>query len=105
MTNAAEMNDPDLKLDNLYRRAGDLEVELQALSRRDEAVLTAGQIGSVNAILQEALELLPNSKALREDAEEIDEDTSPMDAYHMMHVTIVPTLHNALPEPLYRRHG
>lgn len=98
------LDDSTLKLDHLYTQAGDLEVELENASRRSGAALTAGQIGSFNELLKEARNLLPNSKALREDVEEIDAETRPIDAYHALHVTIVPTLHNALPDSLYRRH-
>lgn len=96
-------DDPALRLDNLYTHAGDLEVELEGVARRNAATLSAGQIGAFNQILREARDLIPNSKALREDVDEIDATVRPADAYHALHVTIVPTLHNALPEALYRR--
>ena len=102
---AAQPSDDVLKLDGLYNSASRLEVELEGVVRRNVAALTPGQIGGFNAILKLALQLLPHSVALREDVGDVDEATRPADAYQALHVTIVPTLHNALPEPLYSSHG
>ena len=102
---ATQPSDDVLKLDGLYNSASRLEVELEGVARRNTASLTPGQIGSFNAILKMALQLLPTSVALREDVSEVDETTRPADAHQALHVTVVPTLHNALPEPLYSSHG
>jgi len=81
-------------------------LELENAARRGH-ILTAGQIGAFNSILHDCRDLLPKSVALREDVEEIDEPAKARTAevYRALHVTIVPTLHNALPEDFYRRHG
>jgi hypothetical protein len=94
-----------LKLDGLYNSASNLEVELEGVVRRGVTLLTAGQVGSFNSVIKLARQLVPNSVALREDVDEIDATVRPIDAHKALHVTIVPTLHNALPEPLYSRHG
>ncbi|MBC8102833.1 MAG: hypothetical protein H7Z41_09625 [Cytophagales bacterium] len=99
------LDDAALKLDGLYRSASNLEVELEGIVRRGISSLTPGQIGGFNAIVRVARELLPKSVALREDADDVDATTRPADAHRALHVTIVPTLHNALPVPLYERHG
>jgi hypothetical protein len=105
-TPAAETaEDNVLKLDGLYNSASNLEVELEGVVRRGTALLTAGQVGAFNSVLNLARQLVPNSVALREDVDEIDTTVRPVDAHQALHVTIVPTLHNALPEPLYSRHG
>jgi hypothetical protein len=101
----ASSDDDALKLDGLYNSASRLEVELEGVVRRNTTPLTAGQVGGFNAILKMARQLLPKSVALREDVDEIDGNTRPTDAHQALHVTIVPTLHNALPEPLYEKHG
>jgi hypothetical protein len=102
---AETAEDHVLKLDGLYNSASNLEVELEGVVRRGVALLTAGQIGAFNSVLKMARQLVPNSIALREDVDEIDTTVRPADAHQALHVTIVPTLHNALPEPLYSRHG
>lgn len=104
-TTITRPDDVALKLDGLYDSASRLEVELEGVVRRNTASLTPGQMGGFNAILKMAIELLPHSVALREDVGEVDETTRPTDAHQALHVTIVPTLHNALPEPLYSSHG
>lgn len=103
-TDARPENDA-LKLDGLYNSASRMEVELEGVARRNTAPLTAGQVGAFNSVLKLARQLLPNSVALREDVDEIDGTTRAADAHQALHVTIVPTLHNALPEPLYDKHG
>ncbi len=104
-TEGAKVEDDVLKLDGLYNSASNLEVELESVVRRGTATLTAGQVGAFNSVLSLARQLVPNSVALREDVDEIDATVRPIDAHKALHVTIVPTLHNALPEPLYDRHG
>ena len=100
------VEDAASRLDHLYTAASDLELELENAARRGH-ILTAGQIGAFNSILHDCRDLLPKSVALREDVEEIDEPAKARTAevYRALHVTIVPTLHNALPEDFYRRHG
>lgn len=102
---AETAEDHALKLDGLYNSASRMEVELEGIARRNTSPLTAGQIGAFNSVLKMARQLLPKSVALREDVDEIDGNTRPADAHQALHVTIVPTLHNALPEPLYEKHG
>lgn len=97
--------DTALKLDGLYSSASNLETELEASVRHNTVSLTPGQVGGFNAVLKMARELLPESLALREDLDEIDETARPIDVHQALHITIVPTLHNALPEPLYDQHG
>ncbi len=100
-----QVDEDDLKLDALYNSASNLEAEFAGLARRGTAALTAGQIGAFNSVVKMARILLPKSIALRDDVDEIDATTRPADAHQALHVTLVPTLHNALPEPLYDRHG
>ena len=100
-----KVEDDVLKLDGLYNSASNLEVELESVVRRGTATLTPGQVGAFNSVLSLARQMVPNSVALREDVDEIDTTVRPADAHQALHVTIVPTLHNALPDPLYDRHG
>jgi hypothetical protein len=104
-TSEGGADDTPHRLENLFVDAERLEVELETLVARGVLHLTAGQVGRFNAVLRAAQDLLPDSKALREDAGPIDEDTHPSAAHHGLHLTIVPTLHNALPDDLYRRHA
>jgi hypothetical protein len=105
VTGVTPLEDDALRLDGLYNSASNLEVEFETLIRRGTAALAAGQVGAFNSILKLARQLIPNSVALRDDVDEIDMATRPADAHQALHVTIVPTIHNALPEPLYTRHG
>lgn len=96
------------RLPHLYAHAGDLEVELGGLTRRDpDLALTAAQVGRYNQLLRDAKAAVPGSIALREDAAEIEEGAYEgvrvADIYRALHTTIVPTLHNALPEDEYDR--
>lgn len=96
--------EPDARLIALYERAGDLQLELErASSHGPNAPLSIEQIIRFNQILRAARETITSSIALREDVEEVDGDTRTIDAYHMLHVTVVPTLHNALPAELAAR--
>jgi hypothetical protein len=99
-------NDAAHHLPSLYRIATDLEMSLaNAPGRASGVALTPAQIGSFNHLLASARALLPNSVALREDVDEVDENTRLLDAHHHLHTTIVPTLHNALPDPVYDKTG
>jgi len=94
------------RLPHLYTHAGDLEVELGSLLRRDpDLALTPAQIGRYNQLLRDARMAVPGSIALREDVGEIEaheyDGARVGDVYRALHTTIVPTLHNALPEDEY----
>lgn len=84
---------------SFYRTAGDLELALQSIARRDPtAALTPSQMTVFNEALRAAREMLPQSRALRDDIDEVDEYTDVAAAYRALHITLVPTLHNALPD-------
>lgn len=90
-------------LPGLYDSASNLALELERVFGRDAtAALTPGQIGAFNQIVVDAKNALPDSVALREDAGEVDAATRPIDAHHILRTTIVPTLHNALPDDAYK---
>jgi hypothetical protein len=83
----------------LYRSAGDLEIALHNITRREpSAMLTPLQVTIFNEALRSARQMISHSRALREDIGEVNEDTSAAEAFRMLHVTLVPTLHNALPD-------
>jgi|GEM_PF-3394607 hypothetical protein len=100
---------PD-RISATYYQAGDLALELEAAARTDPyAPPTADQIEGYNRILADARALVPRSKALQEDVEEVlpEEATSVGEAseaptltvdalFRALNITIVPTLHNAL---------
>jgi hypothetical protein len=92
-------DDPEQLL-TLYRHGGNLELALQREQSHDGTTpLTSEQVGDFNHLLRTARELLPNSKALREDVEEIGaRGMNAASAYRALRVTILPALHNALPE-------
>ena len=97
-----------LRLPSLYRVAADLQIQMESLTGKASAAaagLTAAQIGAFNQLLADARALLPRSVALREDVDEADANTRPLDAHHALKTTIVPTLHNALPPDAYERTG
>ncbi len=95
-----------LRLPSLYRSAADLQVQMEKLTGGVSNVpLTPAQIGAFNQLLTDARALLPRSVALREDVDEADANTRPLDAHHALQTTIVPTLHNALPPDAYERTG
>ena len=81
----------------LYKSAGDLEMALESMMRRDPITrLTTSQVTIFNDALHAARALLPASRALREDLDEVDETSNAASAYRQLHLTLVPTLHNAL---------
>ena len=96
---AALLADPE-RLLALYRHGGNMELALQREQMRDGTTpLTAAQVGEFNHLLRTARELLPKSVALREDVAEIGErGMNAASAYRALRVTILPALHNALPE-------
>ncbi|MBC8143676.1 MAG: hypothetical protein H7Y38_19780 [Armatimonadetes bacterium] len=84
----------------LYNHAGNLEKELEAIASREPlTLLTAGQISTYNSIVERAKSFFPNSVALKEDAQLIEEGdiAQAHPIYRVLHTAIVPTLHNALP--------
>ena len=86
-------------LHGVYNRAGNLEKELEAIAERAPlALLSADQIRLYNAILAEARHLLPQSVVLREDAPDIEpgDIAHAQPFYRILHLAVVPTLHNAL---------
>jgi len=88
----------------LYKNVGDLEIALQTATRRDPTTpLTTAQMSIFNEALRTARETLPDSRALKEDIDEAGDETNAASAYRQLHVTLVPTLHNALPEDLAAR--
>jgi hypothetical protein len=103
-----ESDDPQRHLPSLYRIATDLQVTLENAPgglKTPDAPLTPAHVGSFNQLLSAARALLPDSVALREDVGEVDENTRRTDAHHALRTTIVPTLHNALPDPVYDKTG
>ena len=103
--NLTEADAPE-RLPYLYDLAGNLEVDLEGIAERHPTeALPAEHMDRYNRILRAARALLPNSVALKEDVDEIGADTRADRAYHDLHTTIVPTLHNALPEDEYRARG
>ena len=93
---------PEARLERLWRTAGDFQIELEGFANREPATpLTQEQVTQFNHVLRDARELLPKSIALREDVEDMEtgemEATAAGGAY-FLRVTIVPALHNALPE-------
>ena len=98
---------PEARLERLWRTAGDFQIELEGFAQREPAMpLTAEQVTTFNHLLRDAREVLPKSIALREDVEDMEtgemEATAAGGAY-FLRVTIVPALHNALPENLQGR--
>ncbi len=98
---------PEARLERLWRVAGDFQIELEGFARREPATpLTAEQVAVFNRILHDSRAVLPKSIALKEDVEEMEtgemEATAAGGAY-FLRVTIVPTLHNALPEEMQSR--
>ena len=88
----------------LYEMATTLESEFRSLVLADSgATLTGAQTGAFNRLLAAARDILPHSVALRDDAAAIETDSGdPVDtAYRAVHVTLVPTLHNALGQSDY----
>ena len=91
--------DTENRLLNLYRHGGDIEIALEGTARRDRTLLMApAEVAAYNALLRDARQLVPNSVALRDDVGEADETTTAFDAHHALRLTILPTLHNALPD-------
>lgn len=88
----------------IYRRAAAMESKLRHLMDEEpHALLEGANITAFNQLLEAARHLVPNSVALRQDLELID-DTHVLavdNAWHAVHVTLLPTLHNALPESDY----
>lgn len=94
------------RLPAVYDSAGNLQIELEGIvHRHPDALLTPAQIGAFNQILADARRLAPHSVALREDVAEVSEATRPEVVHHALKTTIVPTLHNALPEDAYEARG
>ena len=84
----------------LYNHAGNLEKELEAIADREPlTLLTAEQIHAFNGIVERAKAFFPDSVALKEDAQLIEEGdvAQAFPVYRVLHTAIVPTLHNALP--------
>lgn len=93
------------RLLQLYRHGGDLEQGFDRVGRRDAAtLLDEGQVNAFNALLRDARAYVPKSVALREDVSEIGSGgMRATDAYRALRLTILPALHNALPEELQSR--
>jgi hypothetical protein len=89
------------RIPHLYDSAGDLQMQLEPALTDYSFVLTPGQLGAYNQILRDARALLPDSVALRDDAAEADMNARPADLFEALKTTIVPTLHNALPQKAY----
>ena len=98
---------PEGRLERLWRSAGDFQVALEGVAAREPATpLTGEQVATFNQLLRDARELLPNSVALREDVEDMEEGDMEATAgggVYFLRLTIVPALHNALPENLQAR--
>ena len=91
--------DTENRLLNLYRHGGDLEIALEGTARRDRALLMApAEVAAYNALLRDARQLVPDSIALRDDVAEAGETTTAFAAHHALRLTILPALHNSLPE-------
>ena len=105
----APHEEPRLRLPSLYRIAGDLQTQLEktpgGLTKMSTTTLTPAQVGSFNQLLADARAVLPDSVALREDVGEVDTNTRLLDAHHALKTTLVPTLHNALPNEAYDKTG
>ena len=93
------------RLLQLYRHGGDLEMGFERMGRRDtSALLDEAQINAFNAIVRDARAYVPKSIALREDVAEIGAGgMRAIDAHRALRITILPALHNALPEELQSR--
>ena len=99
-----ERVEPEGRLHALYQRAGDFELELErAVAHDPNARLTEEQADRFNTLLHTARELITNSIALKEDSDDMETTTRAADAHRVMHLTVVPTLHNALPPELAAR--
>ena len=98
---------PEARLERLWRSAGDFQVELEGFAKREPATpLTSEQVSVFNQLLRDARELLPKSVALREDVEDMeagDMEATAGGGVYFLRLTIVPALHNALPESLQSR--
>lgn len=94
--------DANATLNSLYNRAGNLEKSLEAVAKREPmTLLTPEQIRSYNGVVEEAKKLLPGSVVLKEDAPIIEDGDLPHAEtfFRILHMAVVPTLHNALPTP------
>jgi hypothetical protein len=86
---------------HLYRQAATLESELRSSALTDD-LMTATQIGAFNRLVLGARELLPTSVALKQDIGTIDNGAArAADIHRAVNVTLLPTLHNAMPEVEY----
>ena len=88
----------------LYRAASAMENRLRAMMNQDPyAPLTGEYADTYNRLIDAARRLVPTSIALREDVEPIDaEHEVDVDAaFRAVHVTLLPAIHNALPETEY----
>lgn len=86
-------------LNSLYNRAGNLEKSLEAIARREPmTLLTPDQIRTYNTVVEEAKKFLPNSVVLKEDAPIVEDGDLPHAEtfFRILHMSVVPTLHNAL---------
>lgn len=99
MKTIREPTEQDERLFSIYRSAGDLEIALEGIMRRDpDQLMTSAQSGIFNDVLSAARDLLPESRALRQDIEEAEYGMKASTAWRLLHITLVPTLHNALPD-------
>ncbi len=89
----------------LYRSAGEMEATLRTMAEHDVfAYLTEPQVREFNQLVEAARRMVPDSVALKEDIDPIDDEddeVSAANAFRALHVTLLPALHNALPENQY----
>jgi len=88
----------------LYRSASAMENRLRAMMSHDPyAPLTGEPAEAYNRLVDAARRLVPNSVALREDVDPVDAEHEMAidDAFRAVHVTLLPVIHNALPETEY----
>lgn len=86
-------------LHGLWNRAGNLEKSLESIAHREPmTLLTPDQIRSYNVVVEEAKKFIPDSVVLKEDAPVIEDGDLPHAEtfFRILHMSVVPTLHNAL---------